>query len=113
MAMPTLTVRLKPTSNNRLKDLAEVLNVSQGDLARRAIDAYLDGVDIAAAIDEQRRAMDAQIGVLETRLIERFEDHLKALANAFATIHLTVDQAGNAIAGHRDPLAPDAALRAA
>jgi len=106
MAMPNLHIRLKPTSNNRLKDLAEALNVSQGDLARRAIDAYLDGVDIAAAID-------AQIGALETRLIERFEDHLKALANAFATIHLTVDQAGNAIAGHRDPLAPDAALRAA
>lgn len=113
MAMPTLTVRLKPTSNNRLKDLADTLGVSQGDLARRAIDAYLDGVEIGAAIDEQRRAMDAQIGALETRLIERFEEHLKALANAFTTIHLTVDQAGSAIAGHRDPLAPDAALRAA
>ncbi len=113
MAMPTLTVRLKPTSDRRLKDTAEAQNTTQGELARRAIDAYLDGVDIAAAIDEQRRAMEAQIGTLETRLIERFEDHLKALANAFTAIHLTVDQAGNAIDGHLDDLPPDAALQAA
>ncbi|MDN4573612.1 hypothetical protein DBB29_08495 [Pandoraea cepalis] len=113
MAMPTLTVRLKPTSDRRLKDTAEAQNTTQGELARRAIDAYLDGVDIAAAIDEQRRAMEAQIGTLEARLIERFEKHLIALANAFQAINITVDQAGKTIGGHVNSLPPDAALQAA
>ncbi|WP_205182996.1 hypothetical protein [Burkholderia sp. LMG 13014] len=113
MAMPSLHVRLKPTTDRRLKDAAEAQNTTQGELARRAIDAYLNGADIAALIAEQRLATDAQIDAMEARLVERFEDHLKALANAFTAIHLTVDQAGNPIAGHIDDLPPDAALQAA
>ncbi|MFM0594027.1 hypothetical protein [Paraburkholderia dilworthii] len=99
MGMPTLTVRLKPTTNNRLKDLADALNVSQGDLARRAIDAFLDGVDITAVIDAQRRAMDAQIQATEARLTERYEAHVEALANAFGRVHITVDQSGKVVSG--------------
>ncbi|VVD62046.1 hypothetical protein PCE31106_00147 [Pandoraea cepalis] len=113
MAMPNLHVRLKPTSNNRLKDLAEAQGISQGDIARRAIDAYLDGIDIAAMLDEQRRAMNQQIAALDDRLSKRFEDHLKSMAMAFASIHLTVDQAGQVIGGRIDELPPDAARRAA
>lgn len=113
MAMPTTTVRMKHSDHQRLTDLAKANGSSLGEETRRALAAYLNGVDTAAMIEEQRRAMNEQIAALDDRLTKRFEDHLKALANAFQAIHLTVDQDGNAIDGHIDEDAVAAVKQAA
>jgi len=113
MAMPTLTIRLKHSDHQRLKDLAETNGSSLGEEMRRALGAHLNGVDMAAVIDEQRRAMNQQIAALEDRLSRRFDDHFKTLANAFQSVHLVVDTAGNIIDGHIDEEALAAVKQAA
>lgn len=102
MAMPTTTVRMKHSDHQRLKDLAETNGTSLGEETRRALAAYLNGVDMAALIEEQRRAMDQRIAGLEDRLTTRFESHLESLAQALARVHVTVDQAGQMIDGSID-----------
>ena len=111
MALQNLTVRAKPSDHQRLQNLVDANGTTKGEEMRRALAAHLNGVEIAAMLDAKNRAIDAKIQGLEERLIERFESHLKALANAFTTIHLVVNQNGEAIDGHRDALAPDAATR--
>ncbi|MGU7813633.1 hypothetical protein [Burkholderia sp. AW49-1] len=113
MAMPTTTVRMKHSDHQRLKDLAETNGTSLGEETRRALAAYLNGVDMAALIEEQRRAMNEQIAALEDRLSKRFDDHLKTLANAFATIQLVVDTDGTIVRGSIDEEALAAVKQAA
>jgi predicted DNA-binding protein len=102
MAMPTTTIRMKHSDHQRLTDLAKANGSSLGEETRRALAAYLNGVDTAAMIEEQRRAMNEQIAGLETRLSARIDDHLTTLANAFATIQLVVDTDGNIVQGSID-----------
>ena len=101
MAMPSLHIRLKPTTDRRLKDVAAAQDTSQGELARRAIDAYLDGTDLLAMLDAKSRMLDERIKAVDAQIAAvldaRVEEHIQALASSFARVHMTVDQTGKTV----------------